>query len=256
MGGGKGGDVIIKCSSQNDSKRKQSKYRMAQDPPLKSLYDVFHRQFDHDSSKQRVKAKQGEDAHRSKLIGHVGYDNILKVPEGVSVRVDEKGSQKILGNLDKTGDEVTVAIGGTGGGPSNSWLGQRGQSQHIRLDLRLIADLGLVGFPNAGKSTLLKAISKARPKIASYPFTTIKPNLGHIEYEDEREISMADLPGLIEGAHINVGLGHRFLKHVERTLCNVFVIDIQGFQLNPSSAKRSALETLVLLNKELEMYNP
>ena len=77
--GGKGGDVIIKCSSQNDSKRKKSKYRMAQDPPLKSLYDVFHRQFDHDSSKQRVKAKQGEDAHRSKLIGHVGYDNILKV---------------------------------------------------------------------------------------------------------------------------------------------------------------------------------
>ena len=102
----------------------------------------------------------------------------------------------------------------------------------------------------------MKAISKARPKIASYPFTTIKPNLGHIVYEDEREISMADLPGLIEGAHINVGLGHKFLKHVERTLCNVFVIDIQGFQLNPSSARRSALETLILLNKELEMYNP
>ena len=121
---------------------------------------------------------------------------------------------------------------------------------------QLIADLGLVGFPNAGKSTLLKAISNARPKIASYPFTTIKPNLGHMSYEDEREITMADLPGLIEGAHINLGLGHRFLKHVERTTCNVFVIDIQGFQLNANSVHRTAFETLVLLNKELEMYNP
>ena len=114
----------------------------------------------------------------------------------------------------------------------------------------------MVGFPNAGKSTLLKAISKARPKIASYPFTTIKPNLGHIKFEDEREITMADLPGLIEGAHVNVGMGHRFLKHVERTGCMVFVIDVKGFQLNPMSIKRSAFETLVLLNKELEIYNP
>ena len=115
----------------------------------------------------------------------------------------------------------------------------------------------MVGFPNAGKSTLLKAISKARPKIASYPFTTIKPNLGHIQYqEDEREITMADLPGLIEGAHINLGMGHRFLKHVERTRCLIFVIDVQGFQLNPHSVHRTAFETLVLLNKELELYNP
>ena len=94
---------------------------------------------------------------------------------------------------------VKVAEGGQGGGPSNNWLGQPGQKTFLRLDLKLIADLGLVGFPNAGKSTLLKAISNAKPKIASYPFTTITPNLGRLEYPDERHITMADLPGLIEG---------------------------------------------------------
>ena len=118
----------------------------------------------------------------------------------------------------------------------------------------MIADLGLVGFPNAGKSTLLKAISKAKPKIASYPFTTIKPNLGHLGYKDGRIITMADLPGLIEGAHYNVGMGHRFLKHVERTKILLFVVDVQGFQLNPNSPKRSAFETIALLNRELELY--
>ena len=97
----------------------------------------------------------------------------------------------------------------------------------------------------------------ARPKIASYPFTTIKPNLGHVRYEeDSREITLADLPGLIEGAHINLGMGHRFLRHVERTRCLLFVIDVGGFQLNPQSAHRNAFETIVLLNRELELYNP
>lgn len=132
-------------------------------------------------------------------------------------------------DLDKPGTKVIVAKGGEGGGPNNNWLGKRGkerdlifnyhhfhnlsskgQKVHIRLDLKLLADIGLVGFPNAGKSTLLKAISKARPKIAGYPFTTIKPNVGHIQYPDSRVITMADLPGLIEGAHYNVGMGHKY----------------------------------------------
>jgi Obg family GTPase CgtA len=116
-------------------------------------------------------------------------------------------------------------------------------------------DIGLVGFPNAGKSTLLKAVSHAKPKIASYPFTTVRPNVGIINYKDLREISMADLPGLIEGAYANKGMGHRFLKHVERTKLLLLIVDINGFQLSPQYPHRSCLETILLLNKELELYN-
>lgn len=255
--GGKGGDVIIQTSQTNTEQSDLSKKRQKKEKESnKSLYDVFKREFHKDSGKQNAKGGPGEDAERVRLIGKNGYEKILQVPTGVSIHIDERGSRKFLGNLDVVGDKVVVAHGGAGGGPGNGWIGQPGESLHIRLDLRLIADLGLVGFPNAGKSTLLKAISKANPKIASYPFTTIKPNLGHIYFEDEREITMADLPGLIEGAHINLGLGHKFLKHVERTLCNIFVVDIQGFQLNAYSLQRNAFETIALLNKELEMYNP
>merc|ERR1719309_778210 len=117
-----------------------------------------------------------------------------------------------------------------GGRDSNNFLGVCGDRRSVRLDLKLLGDVGFVGFPNAGKSTLLKALSNARPKIASYPFTTIKPNLGICEFEDLRRISFADLPGLIEGAHMNEGMGHAFLKHVERTRVLMFVIDITGFQ--------------------------
>ncbi|KRT80231.1 50S ribosome-binding GTPase, partial [Oryctes borbonicus] len=133
--------------------------------------------------------------------------------------------------------------------PKNGFLGSEGQNYSIKLDLKLISDIGLVGFPNAGKSTLLKAVSHAKPKIASYPFTTVRPNVGIMIYKDFRQISMADLPGLIEGAHANRGMGHRFLKHVERTKIILLVVDINGFQLSPQHEHRTCLDTIVLLNK-------
>lgn len=183
-----------------------------------------------------------------------------------------------------------------GGSEETGYCGLKGESQMIKLDLKLIADVGLVGFPNAGKSTFLAAVSKAKPKIANYPckiliytilliysmplhylketcpliniwdisdfaivyfaVTTIRPRLGIMKYEDERTITVADLPGLIEGAHMNIGMGHKFLKHIERTKLLLFIVDIQGFQLSPKYKRRSCLETVVLLNKEIELYKP
>ncbi|KRY59970.1 GTP-binding protein 10 [Trichinella britovi] len=202
---------------------------------------------------KRFIAGKGSDSGKFRIFGEKGQDLVISVPKGISVTADDG---KLLGNLDHHGDRMLVAIGGEGGSSKSSYGGLKGEPHIIRLDLKLIADIGLLGFPNAGKSTLLKTLSRAKPRIANYPFTTVRPQLGMMEYEDGRQISVADLPGLIEGAYMNVGMGHKFLKHVERTYLLLFVIDIRGFQLNAASPFRSALENYLLLNKEIELYNP
>ncbi|XP_028158288.1 GTP-binding protein 10 homolog [Ostrinia furnacalis] len=200
-----------------------------------------------------ISAGHGEDSRKTKIVGTPGTDVKLEVPLGVTVYREDG---QVLGSVDNEGETIILARGGPGGNKENNFLGHYGQVHHVRLDLKLIADVGLVGFPNAGKSSLLKAISRAKPRIANYPFTTIKPNKGIIQYDDHRQISIADLPGLIEGAHMNIGLGHKFLKHVERTKLLLFIADVQGFQLSPKHPIRSCLETVLLLNKELELYDP
>ncbi|ODM95445.1 GTP-binding protein 10 [Orchesella cincta] len=226
--GGRGGDIIAVGHKEATLKKICEKY-----------------------SSRRFLGNHGADAKFFCLYGEPGKPVTFPVPVGVSV-VTEFGHK--LGEINKHGEKVVVAKGGVGGSPANGYSAEPGQKHNVTLDLKLIADVGFVGFPNAGKSTLLKALSRASPKIASYPFTTVRPNIGVIEYPDYRQISLADLPGLIEGAHANIGMGHKFLKHVERTKVLLFVVDIHGFQLSPQFPKRSALETIVLLNRELELY--
>merc|ERR1712037_479550 len=243
--GGKGGDVVFRVQTE--------KARNNPKATVPNLSALFKKVFKSDPKKQKVMGGNGGHSAQDFIMGEPGTDTVLDVPPGIILQTDEG---KIIAELYEMGASVTVAKGGEGGGPNNAWIGSKGASSHVRLDLKLIADVGLVGFPNAGKSTLLKAISRARPKIASYPFTTIQPNLGTVQYEDLRTITVADLPGLIEGASYNVGMGHKFLKHVERTRLLLFVVDVHGFQFKPTSPHRSALETLLLLNKELELYKP
>ncbi|CAD7086466.1 unnamed protein product [Hermetia illucens] len=201
---------------------------------------------------KRIMASSGEDSSKHRILGRRGMDVEVEVPPGVQI-LDDTG--KVLGDLDKDGSTCLGAAGGIGGCTGTSFIGKPGESRTVTLDLKLIADIGLVGFPNAGKSTLLKAVSNASPKIASYPFTTIRPQIGMMQYEDFRTISVADLPGLIEGAHANVGMGHKFLKHIERTRLLLLMVDIFGFQLSQKHLKRNCLENVYALNKELEMYD-
>ncbi|XP_008476557.1 GTP-binding protein 10 homolog isoform X2 [Diaphorina citri] len=199
----------------------------------------------------RITAASGDNSLVHRLAGRNGEDKILELPVGITAYAD--GGTK-LGELNTEEDSIIIAHGGAGGNAQNGWLGRKGEELAVRLELKLIADIGLVGFPNAGKSTFLKAISRARPKIASYPFTTIKPNVGVITFDDFRKMSVADLPGLIEGAHRNLGMGHQFLRHVERTKLIAMIVDVNGFQLGLKHPKRSCVETVLLLNKELELY--
>ncbi|XP_055638188.1 GTP-binding protein 10 homolog [Toxorhynchites rutilus septentrionalis] len=213
----------------------------------KTLKDVLG-----EFSNKRVVAGNGEESSKARILGRRGLDREIQVPVGIRV-LDDSGS--LLAELDEEGKTCLAAGGGSGGCSGNSFLGKIGHTRTLTLDLKLIADVGLVGFPNAGKSTLVKALSNASPKIASYPFTTIRPQIGTIEYADYRQITIADLPGLIEGAHANFGMGHKFLKHVERTRLLLIIIDVFGFQLSQSHRKRNCLENIYSLNKELELYD-
>ncbi|XP_049586948.1 GTP-binding protein 10 isoform X2 [Syngnathus scovelli] len=226
--GGNGGDVWVVAAENMTLKRVKDKY------PQKHFV-----------------AYVGDNSSVRSLKGLRGKDIEILVPVGITITSDDG---KILGDLNAAGDRVLVAKGGNGGSFSSAFLPSKGQSRQIRLDLKLIADMGLVGFPNAGKSSLLTALSNATAQIANYPFTTLKPQLGQLKYEDHKQISVADLPGLIEGAHMNKGMGHKFLKHVERTKQLLFVVDVCGFQLASRTPFRSAFEAVQLLTKELELY--
>ncbi|KAM4704862.1 GTP-binding protein 10 [Rhinophrynus dorsalis] len=226
--GGKGGDVLLVSKKE---------------VTLKKIKDKFPH--------KRFSGGVGGNSSVRALKGPPGQVCEINVPTGITVTTDDGVT---IGELDKEGDQLLVAKGGRGGGFRTDFIPSKGQKRIIRLDLKLIADFGLVGFPNAGKSSLLSKISHAKPEIADYAFTTVKPELGKIMYPDHKQISVADLPGLIEGAHINKGMGHKFLKHIERTKQLLFVVDVEGFQLSPKTPYRTAFETIQLLTMELELY--
>lgn len=211
-------------------------------------------QLKHKYPEKRFSAEAGESSRRQALSGLRGRDIYIQVPHGIVVR--DAGSKAIIGSINKANDRVLVAKGGKGGDRFNGFLSRNGRARSVLLDLRLIADIGFVGFPNAGKSTLLNAISRAKTSVAEYPFTTLRPHIGVVQYEDKRSISCADLPGLIEGSHMNLGMGHNFLKHVERTKLLLFMVDVFGFSLYVDKLQRDAFENIQLLTKELELYNP
>jgi GTP-binding protein len=211
--GGKGGDVIIRGDNN-----------------LATLLDFTYR--------DSWEAESGKHGSGSNKTGASGDDIVLPVPPGTIVR--DKDTNEIIGEVLESGDEFVVAKGGRGG-KGNSWFatsvhrsprewqpGEDGEAKVLELELKLIADVGLVGQPNAGKSTLLSVISAARPKIADYPFTTLSPNLGVVQMSDHRTFVVADIPGIIEGAHEGKGLGLQFLRHIERTRLLAFLIPIDS----------------------------
>src|SRR5580700_1755409 len=216
--GGAGGSVILEATQHDNT---LLRYR-------------FNREF---------KADRGRHGEGSNRTGHSGGDMLLAVPLGTVVIDEETGER--LADLTKPGQRLTVARGGKGGrgnqhfakpwhrAPRESEEGQQGEEHHLRLELRLLADVGLVGFPNAGKSTLISRISAARPKIADYPFTTLEPNLGVVQLADLRSFVVADIPGIIEGAHEGRGLGIQFLKHIERTKVLVHLVDMSETGRDP-----------------------
>jgi GTP-binding protein len=208
---------------------------------------------------KHFKGKRGENGMPKGQHGKSAEDLIVKVPPGTVVMDEDTG--EVIADLVADGQKAVIAKGGRGGrgnirfatpanpAPEIAEKGEPGQERNIILELKLLADVGLVGFPNVGKSTFLSVVSAARPKIADYHFTTIKPNLGVVSTDDDRSFVIADLPGLIEGAHEGVGLGHQFLRHIERTRVIVHVIDMSGME------GRDPYEDYVTINEELEQYN-
>ena len=195
------------------------------------------------AGKHHWKAPRGKDGAGKNMTGKSGDDLYITVPAGTIIYDLEK--EVVLKDLDEPDKPICIARGGRGGygnahfatatnqTPRQFESGKAGQERHLRLELKLIADVGLVGLPNAGKSTLLSRISAARPKVASYPFTTLQPNLGIVELSDFRRYVVADIPGLIEGSHQGQGLGHDFLRHIERTRIIVHLVDIGVLEGNP-----------------------
>lgn len=232
--GGRGGDVILVV-----------------DEGLRTLMDFrFNRHF---------KAQPGENGMSKGMHGRGAEDTYIKVPQGTTVRDAETGA--LLGDLLEQGQTLTIAKGGRGGrgnirfaspknpAPELAENGEPGQERKIELELKVLADVGLVGFPSVGKSTLLSVISSARPKIGAYHFTTLVPNLGMVTTSDGRSFAVADLPGLIEGASQGVGLGTQFLRHIERTRVILHVIDMSGME------GRDPYEDYQAINQELATHN-
>src|SRR5690625_3975567 len=233
--GGDGGDVIFQV-----------------DEGLNTLIDFrYNRHF---------KAKRGENGMSKGKHGKDAEPFIIPVPPGTTVYDEDTG--EMLADLTTHEQQAIIAEGGVGGrgnlrfatsrnpAPNLSENGEPGEEKNIRVELKVIADVGLVGFPSVGKSTLLSVVSAARPKIAEYHFTTLSPNLGVVDTDDGRSFVMADLPGLIEGAHEGVGLGHQFLRHIERTRLIVHVIDMA------STEGRNPYDDYQKINLELAEYDP
>jgi GTPase len=204
---------------------------------------------------QHFKAGRGQNGMGKKKTGKAGKDLILKVPIGT--QIFEEDNNTLIEDLKKTGQKIVVAKGGKKGlgnvrfksstnrAPRKKTDGSIGESFWVWLQLKVIADIGIIGMPNAGKSSLLSVLTKAKPKIANYPFTTLNPNLGVASYSD-KEITLADIPGLIEGAHEGVGLGDKFLRHIERCKSLIHLIDITD---------KNLLENYLKVRKELEKYS-
>ncbi len=228
--GGKGGDVVLYV-----------------DPHLNTLYRF--------SKQHHFRAARGEHGSGQNRHGASGADLRIPVPPGTLVYDADSG--ELLGDLTRPGQELVVARGGRGGrgnarfvtpgnqAPRIAEHGERGQERNLRLELKLLADVGIIGLPNSGKSTLLAAVTAARPKIAPYPFTTLEPNLGVVVLDPETEFVLADIPGLVEGAAEGKGLGHEFLRHIERTRVLIHLLD--GLSNDP-------LADMVTVNRELEAF--
>jgi len=231
--GGDGGDVVFVASTGE-----------------LTLSDfVFNRHFT---------AENGGDGRSKDMHGRRGQNLVIKVPLGTIIRNKETGD--VLADIDEAGAEVVIAKGGRGGrgnarfatpsnrAPREHEPGEVTEPLELGLELKLIADVALVGYPNAGKSTFLSRISNARPKVAAYPFTTLHPVIGVMEYPDFRKVTVADIPGLIDGAHLNRGLGHYFLRHIERTKLLIYMVDLGGVD------GRDPNDDVRILKNELEAY--
>ncbi|MGI6553421.1 MAG: GTPase ObgE [Bacillota bacterium] len=231
--GGRGGDVILLA-----------------DEGLRTLVDFKY--------KRHYKAGRGHHGRGKKMHGRSGEDLVLRVPVGTLVKDADTGA--LLADLVRHGQREIIARGGRGGRGNARFLsnrvkvprlaekGEPGEEKWLQLELKLLADVGLLGLPNAGKSTFLARVSAAKPKIADYPFTTLSPNLGVVSLEEGKSFVVADIPGLIEGAHQGAGLGHDFLKHLDRTKILIHLVDL-------SSEERDPAEAFAVINRELNLYS-